>query len=326
VSALLRALVVDDEEPARRLLAEYLASTPGWELAGECANGFEAVKAAAQSRPDVVLLDVQMPKLDGFEVLELLGGDAPAVVFVTAHDEHALRAFEVHAVDYLLKPFSQQRLDTALAHARLGPAPAPALEGVLRLVRSVSPAMMQDRSLARDIEAVHHLVAAGDIGRAIERSGEDAIDARAAATKLLQGAATAKGPLQRLAGAKMLTGAGGDRDDLSRRLLAMSSLVRDLGLLNARADARTLANADLKPQLEALLRNVGYHPLIVESADEMASLRDVVTLCLIDLRESGSETMRSARTFRAQYPQSVVIGVADPARPSAAADASVQWR
>jgi DNA-binding NtrC family response regulator len=74
-------------------------------------------------------------------------------------------------------------------------------------------------------------------------------------------------------------------------------------------------------ELEALLRNVGYHPLIVESADEMASLRDVVTLCLIDLRESGSETMRSARTFRAQYPQSVVIGVADPARPSAAADA-----
>jgi two-component system LytT family response regulator len=113
----LRALVVDDEEPARRLLAEYLAASPGWELAGECANGFEAVKTAAHARPDLVLLDVQMPKLDGFEVLELLGEDAPAVVFVTAHDEHALRAFDVHAVDYLLKPVSAERFAVALERA-----------------------------------------------------------------------------------------------------------------------------------------------------------------------------------------------------------------
>jgi two-component system LytT family response regulator len=123
----LRALVVDDEEPARRLLAEYLARLPDWELAGECANGFEAVRAAAQLRPDLVLLDVQMPKLDGFEVLDLLGEDAPAVIFVTAHDEHALRAFAVHAVDYLLKPVAPERfaqaLDRAAARLRSGERP-----------------------------------------------------------------------------------------------------------------------------------------------------------------------------------------------------------
>jgi len=137
VSAALRALVVDDEEPARRLLAEYLADTPGWELAGECANGFEAVKAAAQSRPDLVLLDVQMPKLDGFEVLELLGGDAPAVVFVTAHDEHALRAFEVQAVDYLLKPVAPERFARALerAAARLRAGERPPARALLDAAR-----------------------------------------------------------------------------------------------------------------------------------------------------------------------------------------------
>jgi two-component system LytT family response regulator len=123
----LRALVVDDEEPARRLLVEFLGASPGWEVAGECGNGFEAVKCAAQTRPDLVLLDVQMPKLDGFEVLDLLGEDAPAVVFVTAHDEHALRAFEVHAVDYLLKPVSAERFAVALdrAAARLGAGERP---------------------------------------------------------------------------------------------------------------------------------------------------------------------------------------------------------
>ena len=83
----------------------------------ECANGFEAVKVVGEMHPDVVLLDVQMPKLDGFDVLELVGRDVP-VIFVTAHDEFALRAFEVHAVDYLLKPFSDERLAAALDRAR----------------------------------------------------------------------------------------------------------------------------------------------------------------------------------------------------------------
>src|SRR5206468_4877647 len=87
------------------------------EVVAECANGFEAVKALGETAPDLVLLDVQMPKLDGFEVLELLERP-PAVVFVTAYDEYALKAFEVHAVDYVLKPVARERLSEALAHAR----------------------------------------------------------------------------------------------------------------------------------------------------------------------------------------------------------------
>jgi two-component system, LytTR family, response regulator len=113
----LRVAIVDDEEPARALLREYLATLSGVEVVAECANGFEAIRAATELDIDLLLLDVQMPGVSGFEVLELLDRDV-AVVFVTAHDEHALRAFEVHAVDYLLKPFSAERLGQALARAR----------------------------------------------------------------------------------------------------------------------------------------------------------------------------------------------------------------
>ena len=110
-------LVVDDEAPARAVLAEMLGRAPGVRVVGECANGFEAVKAAADDKPDAVFLDIQMPKLNGFEVLELLD-PAIAVVFVTAYDSYAVKAFEVHAVDYVLKPFSEERLREALARAR----------------------------------------------------------------------------------------------------------------------------------------------------------------------------------------------------------------
>src|SRR5258706_16204660 len=109
--------IVDDEEVARRVAREFLSKMPDVDVVAECANGFEAVKAVSDLSPDVLLLDVQMPKLDGFEVLELVGRDV-AVVFVTAYDQYALRAFEVHAVDYLLKPFSAERLDAALARVR----------------------------------------------------------------------------------------------------------------------------------------------------------------------------------------------------------------
>src|SRR5262249_4269052 len=110
--ARLRVLIVDDEAPARALLPGYPSARADVEIMGECGNGFEAVRTIGEGRPDVVLLDVQMPKLDGFEVLELLE-DRPAVVFVTAYDEFALRAFEVHAVDYLLKPVGRERLAAA---------------------------------------------------------------------------------------------------------------------------------------------------------------------------------------------------------------------
>jgi two-component system, LytTR family, response regulator len=117
-----RAVIVDDEELARQVLREFLTAHPEIEIVAECANGFEAVKSVTELKPDLVFLDVQMPKLDGFEVLELIGANA-AVVFVTAHDNYAIRAFEVHAVDYLLKPFGCDRFETALTRAkeRLGP-------------------------------------------------------------------------------------------------------------------------------------------------------------------------------------------------------------
>ena len=114
---MIRTIIVDDEPLAREILREFLTADEDIEIVAECANGFEAVKAVAEHDPDLLLLDVQMPKLDGFEVLELLDR-SPAVVFVTAHDEYAVRAFEVHALDYLLKPISQERLREVLARVR----------------------------------------------------------------------------------------------------------------------------------------------------------------------------------------------------------------
>ena len=113
----LRVVIVDDEPLARAVVREYVAAHPGVEVVAECANGFEAVKAVSELSPDLMFLDVQMPKLSGFEVLELIGRVVP-VIFTTAYDQYALRAFEVHAVDYLLKPFSEQRFGEALSRAR----------------------------------------------------------------------------------------------------------------------------------------------------------------------------------------------------------------
>jgi two-component system LytT family response regulator len=128
MSRRMTAVIVDDEPLARQLLREYLGSTPEIELLAECANGFDAVKAISELKPDLVFLDVQMPKLDGFEVLELVGPNV-AVIFTTAYDTYAMRAFDAHAVDYLLKPFRLDRFQTAVERARerIGtPTPAPA--------------------------------------------------------------------------------------------------------------------------------------------------------------------------------------------------------
>ena len=135
----MRVLIVDDEFLARALLREHLAAHPDVEIAGECANGFEAVKAITELSPDLVFLDIQMPKLDGFEVVEL-AGTRTQYLFVTAYDGFALRAFEVHALDYLLKPYTPARLAQALAHARTrvaqrapsGSTPAGAVAGDTR--------------------------------------------------------------------------------------------------------------------------------------------------------------------------------------------------
>lgn len=117
----LRAIIVDDEELARSIVRELLRPHSEIQVVAECVNGFEAVKAVAEYKPDLLFLDVQMPKLTGFDVLELIGREA-AVIFVTAYDEFAMKAFEVHAVDYLLKPVGRERLEAALerAKARLG--------------------------------------------------------------------------------------------------------------------------------------------------------------------------------------------------------------
>lgn len=121
VSGERRVLIADDEEPGRRLLEEYLRAHPRWNVVGQAKNGLEAVKLTQQHAPDLLLLDVQMPKIDGFEVLGLIPPQV-AVVFTTAFDEYAVRAFEVHAVDYLLKPFSAERFAQALSRVetRLG--------------------------------------------------------------------------------------------------------------------------------------------------------------------------------------------------------------
>jgi len=113
----LRVLIVDDEELARFVVREFVETHPELEIAAECVNGFEAVKAVAEHKPDLLFLDVQMPKLTGFDVLELIGADTP-VIFVTAYDEFAMKAFDVHAVDYLLKPVGKERFEAALVRAK----------------------------------------------------------------------------------------------------------------------------------------------------------------------------------------------------------------
>src|SRR5215204_6578316 len=109
----MKAIIIDDEPLARSIVKEYLMAFPHVEVAAECDDGFEGVKAINQQKPDVVFLDIQMPKINGFEMLELVE-EPPAIIFTTAFDEYAIKAFEAHAVDYLLKPFSQERFNKAI--------------------------------------------------------------------------------------------------------------------------------------------------------------------------------------------------------------------
>jgi two-component system, LytTR family, response regulator len=114
----IRTLIVDDESLARERLRQLLKSEPEVEVVGECADGQEAVSMIEKEKPDLIFLDIQMPEVDGFGVLEAVKVEpAPVIVFVTAHDKFALRAFEVHAVDYLLKPFDRERFQKALSRA-----------------------------------------------------------------------------------------------------------------------------------------------------------------------------------------------------------------
>ena len=135
--AVIRTLVVDDEKLARDRLAGFLATVDGVDVIGQAGDGVEALEAIEQRRPDLVFLDVQMPGMDGFQVLRALRRPMPHVVFSTAYDEYAIRAFEVGAVDYLLKPYARGRVEEAVGRvrARLGAdRPAPDLERVLRRI------------------------------------------------------------------------------------------------------------------------------------------------------------------------------------------------
>jgi two-component system LytT family response regulator len=159
----MRVIIVDDEPLARAVLREHLGAHADVDIVGECANGFEAVKAIAELAPDLAFLDIQMPRLDGFEVVELAGAKTH-YVFVTAYDQFALRAFDVHALDYLLKPFTRERLAQALAHvrARLAtPEPGQGDEAMRALV-SEAQARHQplERVLIRDGARVHVIPAA----------------------------------------------------------------------------------------------------------------------------------------------------------------------
>jgi two-component system LytT family response regulator len=154
----IRAVIVDDEELARGLLREYLSHAGGVEVIAECANGFEAVKTIAERKPDLVLLDVQMPKLDGFEVLELIDPSV-AVIFVTAYDQYAMRAFDANAVDYLLKPFSSDRFRKAIERVRqrLGSPqpPAPKISASDLSAAARPPDQRLERIVVKDGTKVH---------------------------------------------------------------------------------------------------------------------------------------------------------------------------
>jgi two-component system LytT family response regulator len=159
----LRAIIADDEELARRILREYLSREADIEIVAECRNGFEAVKAVNELQPDLLFLDIQMPKLDGFEVLELVEPTV-AVVFVTAFDQYAMKAFDAAAVDYLLKPFTAERFRASLERVRArfaGSAPSEPLPRDLKLA-SRAPGEFVERLVVKDGSKVH-VIAAGKL-------------------------------------------------------------------------------------------------------------------------------------------------------------------
>src|SRR5580693_7502844 len=119
---MIKTIIIDDEPLARELIKEYLRSYPFIQVVKECGDGFEGVKAISELQPDLIFLDIQMPKINGFEMLELIT-TSPSVIFTTAFDEYAIKAFETHAIDYLLKPFSKERFDKAIVKWQASPQP-----------------------------------------------------------------------------------------------------------------------------------------------------------------------------------------------------------
>src|ERR1700694_5402577 len=138
---MIRAIIIDDEPLARSIVKEYLQDAPQVEVVQECSDGFEGVKAILQLQPHLVFLDIQMPKINGFEMLELVE-QKPAVIFTTAFDEYAIKAFETHAIDYLLKPFSKDRFHKAVEKF-LSQTPAQAVKHIENLLDTASQSPAQ---------------------------------------------------------------------------------------------------------------------------------------------------------------------------------------
>ena len=171
----MKVIIIDDEPLARSIVKEYLKGITNAELVAECNDGFEGLKAIQQFQPDIIFLDIQMPKINGFEMLELIE-EPPAVIFTTAFDEFAIKAFELNAVDYLLKPFSKERFEKALQkyHQQQNNS---SIEKVIETA-SQSPAQ-QNRVVVKDgnkikiipVHQVHYLEAADDYVKIISNDG-----------------------------------------------------------------------------------------------------------------------------------------------------------
>ena len=166
----MKIIIIDDEPLARSIIREYLQFHPELSLITECNDGFEGVKAIQQLQPDLIFLDIQMPKINGFEMLELIE-EPPAVIFTTAFDEYAIKAFESHAVDYLLKPFSQERFDKAILKWKLADKSIPAKKQLAPLLESVSTSPAEHNRVVVKlagkiriipVEEIHYLEAADD--------------------------------------------------------------------------------------------------------------------------------------------------------------------
>jgi two-component system LytT family response regulator len=164
---MIKTVLIDDEPLARSIVVEYLKTYPEIHIVQECNDGFEGVKAIARHKPELIFLDIQMPKINGFEMLELID-DPPSVIFTTAFDEYAIKAFEAHAIDYLLKPFSRERFDKALTkwmeQHRMSPAAAPPTPREMRQPEEANRIVVREGSNIRiiPVDEIQYLEAYDD--------------------------------------------------------------------------------------------------------------------------------------------------------------------
>src|ERR1700733_6514860 len=175
----MKIIIIDDEPLARSIIKEYMQYHPDLELISECNDGFEGVKAIQQLKPDLIFLDIQMPKINGFEMLELIS-DPPAVIFTTAFDEYAIKAFENNTIDYLLKPFSSERFGKAMQKWMDQEPAASTKKNTQALLETASQMPAQSQRIVVKtagkikiipIEEVHYLEASDDYVKVITRDG-----------------------------------------------------------------------------------------------------------------------------------------------------------